>query len=67
MNMLTLLLEDELQPTLMLRIPPAKQLALRGIPSTATTGLQKNTEISNLYKHKIIQTRLRAVTYLKAW
>jgi len=34
MNMLTLLLENQSQPTWTLRIPPSKQLALREIPST---------------------------------
>ena len=37
MNMLTLLLENQSQPTLKLRVPPSKQLALREIPSIAST------------------------------
>ena len=37
-----LLLKYQSQSTLTLRIPPSKQLALREIPSTISTGLQKN-------------------------
>jgi hypothetical protein len=44
MNMLALLLKNQSRPTLTLRIPPSNQLALRKIPSTAFTGLQKNTK-----------------------
>ena len=44
MNVLTLFLKSQSQPTLALLIPPSKQLALREIPSTAFTGLQKNTK-----------------------
>ena len=41
--------------TLTLRIPPSKQLALREIPSTTSTGLQKN--MKNTESFKITQTQ----------
>ena len=53
--MLTLLLENQSQPTLTLRIPPSKQLALREIPSTTSTGLQNN--MRNIESYKINQTQ----------
>jgi len=46
---LTLLLGSRSQPALTLRIPPSKQLALRKIPSTISTGMQKSTENMNFY------------------
>jgi hypothetical protein len=49
----TLLLENQSQPTLTLRIPPSKQLALRKIPSTTSTGLQREYE-----EHRVIQNHL---------
>jgi hypothetical protein len=48
MNMLKLLLENQAQPSLSLRIPPSKQLALRKIPYTST-GLQKNMKNIKCY------------------
>jgi len=60
MNMLTLLLENQSQPTLTLRIPPSKQLALREIPSTTSTGLQM--KMKNTKSYKITHS---PVTYLK--
>ena len=50
MNILTLLLEIQSQPTPILLIPPSKQLALGEIPCTAFTGLQKNTKNIELCK-----------------
>jgi hypothetical protein len=44
MNKLTLLLKNQSQPTLTLRIPPSKQLALKKFPYTISTGLQNNIE-----------------------
>ena len=55
MDMLTLLLENQSQPTLTLGIPPSKQLALREIPSTTSTGLQKN--MKNTKSYMISQTQ----------
>ena len=60
--MLTLLLKNQSQPALTLWIPPSKQLALREITYTISTGLQKNmknTELRYYPKHS-------PVTYLKA-
>jgi len=48
--MLTLLLENQSQLTLTLRIPLLKQPALRTLPSTTFTGLQKEYE-----EHRVIQ------------
>jgi hypothetical protein len=62
MNMLSLLPESQLQPTLTLRIPPSKQLALREIPSTTSTGLQKNMKTPNHIK----STEHSPVTYRQA-
>ena len=50
MNMLTLLLGNQSQPPLTLRIPPSKQLALREIPSTTR----------EYEKHQIIQNQPNA-------
>ena len=44
MNMLTPLLKSQPPPTPTLQTPPSKQQALREIPSTMSTGLQKKTE-----------------------
>ena len=55
MNMLTLLLKHQSQPTLTLRIPPSKQLTLREIQSKLSTGLQKN--MKNTESYKINQTQ----------
>jgi hypothetical protein len=44
MKMLALLLENQSQPTLTLRIPLSKQPALREIPFTVSIGLQKNVK-----------------------
>ena len=49
MNTLALLLEIQSQPTLTLRIPPSKQLALKEIPSTAFTASQRNMKNIKLY------------------
>jgi hypothetical protein len=46
-SMLTLLLEYQSQLTLTLLIPPSKQLALREIPSTTSTGLQKDKKLKS--------------------
>jgi hypothetical protein len=43
MNMPTSLLKSQPPPTPTLQTPPSKQQALRGIPSTTSTGLQKKT------------------------
>jgi hypothetical protein len=51
MNMLTPLLKSQPPPTPTLQTPPSKQQALRGIPSTTSTGLQKKTQKT---KHKPI-------------
>jgi hypothetical protein len=51
MHVLTLLLGNKSQPTLTLRIPPSKQLALREIPSTTSTGLQENMKNTESYKN----------------
>jgi hypothetical protein len=42
-NMPTSLLKSQPPPTPTLQTPPSKQEALRGIPSTTSTGLQKKT------------------------
>ena len=55
MKMLTLLLENQLIPTLTLRITPSKQLDLGDIPSTLSTGLQKN--MKNTESNKTTQTQ----------
>jgi hypothetical protein len=43
MNMLTPLLKIQPPPTPTLLTPPSEQQALREIPSTTSTGLQKKT------------------------
>jgi len=60
--MLRLLLENQSQPTLTLQILLPKQLALREIPSTTITGLQKNMKNTESYK----SPKHSPVTYLKA-
>ena len=55
MNMLTLLQENQSQPTLTSQIPPPKQLALREIPFTAFAGLQKN--MMSVKSYNIAQTK----------
>jgi len=57
MIMLTLLLKNQSQPTLTLRILPSniKQLALREIPSITSTGLQKHSKkIKCILQHQPI-------------
>ena len=49
--MLTLLLESKPQPTLTLRIPLSKQLALKKVPSTTSTDMQKNIKDTESYKY----------------
>ena len=68
MNMLTLLLENQSQPTLKLRVPPSKQLALREIPSIASTPAKEYE------KHWIIQNQSNTAQsptlclwYLSSW
>ena len=55
MNMLALLLESQSQSTLTLLIPSSKYPSLRKIPSTTSTGLQKNTK--NIASYKNTQTQ----------
>ena len=62
MYTLTLLLENWSQPTLTLRTPPSKQQALREIPSTIFTGLQRNMKTLDHTK----STKHSPVTYLEA-
>ena len=62
MNILTLLLQCQSQPTLTLRAPPSKQLALREIPSTAKPAcknIRRAPNQTNSPKHS-------PVIYLKA-
>ena len=55
MNKLTLLLVNQSQSTLTLPVPLSKQPALREIPSTTPTGLQKI--MKNTKSYKINQTQ----------
>jgi hypothetical protein len=50
------LARNQSQPTLMLRMPPSKQLVLREILSTSYTGLQKNMKNTKPYKITQAQT-----------
>ena len=56
------------QPTLTSRIPPSKQLALREIPSTISTGLQKNRKNTEWYDHpKTAQSPTSRLWYLSSY
>ena len=65
--MLTLLLESKPQPTLTLRIPLSKQLALKEIPSASSTGLQKNMKIFQIIQQpNAARSPIGRGSYLKA-